>query len=441
MELKRFKEKNRKKESMILFTILCILLIGGVFFYSSFALFEVKENFNVIKGNVENPGDLYFAYYVDDEVTTEMPNKDSGYTISSKSSCTNGVTISFDEENWTTLVNYSNYKQETSSRTKCTLYFEESFSHAITSCGQNGKNAALCFLEHSEKSRELFYDETTDNNLRFVGKNPSNYVLFNGQMWRIVGVMNHMRTNESDNLESRLKLVRSEQIGNFSYDSSSFHDAYGNNNWHEADLMKLLNPGYENESVGGSLYFNASKGFCYTGRNHFSDACDFTTIGLTEEISKSMIAETTWNLGGVTNDKTWTVKNFYEKERGSEVSSERPTVWNGYVALIYASDYAYATNGGIYKSRLKCLEEPLYNWSLKENIDCRKNNWLQKSSSYYFLSHVYPTLSEVAAVYTSGKVNYNTAFLSNITFPSIYLKNNVKIISGDGSLYNPYILS
>jgi len=125
MELKRFKEKNRKKESMILFTILCILLIGGVFFYSSFALFEVKEEFNVIKGNVENPGDLYFAYYVDDVVTLDMPNKDSGYTLSSKSSCTNGVTLSFDDENWTLLVNYSNYKQETSSRTKCTLYFEE----------------------------------------------------------------------------------------------------------------------------------------------------------------------------------------------------------------------------------------------------------------------------------------------------------------------------
>ncbi len=110
---------------MILFTILCILLIGGVFFYSSFALFEVKENFNIIKGNVENPGDLYFAYYIDDVVTTEMPNKDSGYTLSNKSSCTNGVTITWDKEDWTLLVNYSNYKQETNGRTKCTLYFEE----------------------------------------------------------------------------------------------------------------------------------------------------------------------------------------------------------------------------------------------------------------------------------------------------------------------------
>ena len=80
MKLQKFKEKNRKKVNITLFTIGCILLIGGVFFYSSFALYEVKEEFNVIKGNVESPGEIYFAYYIDDVITTNMPTKTSGYT-------------------------------------------------------------------------------------------------------------------------------------------------------------------------------------------------------------------------------------------------------------------------------------------------------------------------------------------------------------------------
>jgi len=76
------------------FTICCVLLIVGVIFYQSFALFETFDNFNVINGNVRDPGDLYFAYYIDDQITLDMPSKDSGYSLSSKSNCNNGVTIS-----------------------------------------------------------------------------------------------------------------------------------------------------------------------------------------------------------------------------------------------------------------------------------------------------------------------------------------------------------
>ena len=60
MKLERFKEKNNKKKSIITFTICCVLLIVGAFFYQSFALFETRENFNLINGNVSDPGDLYF---------------------------------------------------------------------------------------------------------------------------------------------------------------------------------------------------------------------------------------------------------------------------------------------------------------------------------------------------------------------------------------------
>lgn len=44
----------------------CMLLMIGVFFYRSFALFEAEKNFNAINGATVDPGDLYFAYYVDE---------------------------------------------------------------------------------------------------------------------------------------------------------------------------------------------------------------------------------------------------------------------------------------------------------------------------------------------------------------------------------------
>jgi len=37
----------------------------------------------------------------------------------------------------------------------------------------------------------LAYDDTADKNLRYIGSNPNNYVEFNGELWRIIGVMNN----------------------------------------------------------------------------------------------------------------------------------------------------------------------------------------------------------------------------------------------------------
>ena len=106
----------------------CILLVafGAIFLYKSYALYEEKKDFNVINGTVEDPGDLYFAYYVNNTITRDFPTKDSGLTLdTTKSSCTSGVTISWDDEKWEANLNYSNYQKNSTTRTKCTLYFKD----------------------------------------------------------------------------------------------------------------------------------------------------------------------------------------------------------------------------------------------------------------------------------------------------------------------------
>ena len=85
MELEKFTEKNKKKTGIIIFTVCCILLIAGVYFYSSFAIYEQNQNFNIINGTVEDPGDIYFSFYVDGVISKNMPAKDSGYTLDNNS--------------------------------------------------------------------------------------------------------------------------------------------------------------------------------------------------------------------------------------------------------------------------------------------------------------------------------------------------------------------
>ena len=121
MNLKKFKQKNPQKTGIAIFTIVCVLLITGVFFYTSFASFETHDEFNIIKGTVESNGDVYFAYYVDDELTYTMPLQNSGYIFDEeKSSCTNEAKVTWNYSEW-----FPEVRNLTETRTKCTLHFKK----------------------------------------------------------------------------------------------------------------------------------------------------------------------------------------------------------------------------------------------------------------------------------------------------------------------------
>ena len=171
------------------------------------------------------------------------------------------------------------------------------------------------------------YDSTnlaTDDygNIRYIGENPNNYVSFDGDVWRIIGVMKDI-DDGTGNKEDRVKLIRSEKIGYYPWDTSKFsvNSAYGVNEWSQADIMKLLNPGYESESVGGSLYWNSRSGACYSDKDDKKEDCNFTSTGIKDKL-KALISDAVWNTGSQgTNDYTSAsgglTKHFYAYERSS----------------------------------------------------------------------------------------------------------------------------
>ena len=304
----------------------------------------------------------------------------------------------------------------------------------------------------------LAYDGTSDNNLRYVGSNPCNYVKIDNEIWRIIGVMNNI-DDGTGKKESRIKLIRNESIGTYSWDTSesSVNNGYGVNEWSQADLMKLLNPGYESESVGGSLYYNNSSGKCYYSYNNGTTACDFTNSGLKTNL-KSLIGDTLWSTGtsSYTSSSNGLVSHFYSYERSSNTGKicssgtycndtvERTTTWNGKIGLMYPSDYGYATSGGSRSNRTSCLNKELYNWDSSSYSDCKNNDWLYNSSNMQW------TLSPIAySSYSSyvfdvnfpGCVNNAYAGSAGLVRPSVYLVPSTSILGGEGTESNPYILS
>ena len=282
----------------------------------------------------------------------------------------------------------------------------------------------------------LAYDGTSDNNLRYVGANPCNYVTFNGEKagWRIIGILN---TPEGQ----RMKLIRTNSIGEYSWDNKgrrtgSSTSEYGSNDWTDSTLKDVLNNG---------AYYNKTSGTCPSGQNGATTACDFTSNGLTEA-AKNQIDTITWKLGGtVANDisSNGLVSHWYTYERGTTVYTGRPTEWQGKVGLMYPSDYGYATSGGTSMNRASCLDKELSNWNVDGASDCANNDWLYNSSTSQWTLAPYSSGSgDVFRVSYNGSVGYYYAFClayhTYVVRPSVYLIPSTSILGGEGTLENPY---
>ena len=275
------------------------------------------------------------------------------------------------------------------------------------------------------------YDGTSDNNLRYVGANPCNYVTFNGEEagWRIIGVLN---TPEGQ----RVKLIRTDSIGDYSWDNkasgtgSSTSDL-GSNDWTDSTLKEVLNSG---------AYYNRTSGTCPYGSGGSTTACDFTSNGLTEE-ARNQIDTITWKLAGTNAyDSTNTIQ-FYTYERGTTVYTGRPTEWQGKVGLIYPSDYGYATSGGNTSNRTSCLNEVLYNWDSNSYSDCKNNDWLYNSSTIQWTLTSYSSDSvNIFGNVSNGIVYYYNANDQYAVRPSVYLLSETTILSGEGTSENPYTI-
>lgn len=238
-------------------------------------------------------------------------------------------------------------------------------------------------------------DDTTDKNLRYVGSSPCNYIYFNNANWRIVGVF------QIDG-EHLIKIMNPTAYSTSTKFNSS--NANGYQLWTKNSLSTELNSTYYNQIV--------TNGY------------------------DSFIKQVKWNVGGPANNQN-TPKNFY----AAEIASKSATAVN--IGLLNISDYAYATTGPTNGNVSTCLNATMNSWG---SVDCVSNNaivndWLFSGSNEWTIdalsnrAQVYRMQSN-GIPYTQGLNNSSTS-----TRPAVYLKENVKFDSGDGSSNSPYHIS
>ena len=282
-------------------------------------------------------------------------------------------------------------------------------------------------------THEATEQTTALTDYRYIGANPNNYVKFNDELWQVIGVFD--TDDGTGKVEKRLKIIRNESIGDYSWDSkdkTTGADGYdGKNEWTDARLNYLLNSG---------AYYNRTTGTYYNSITTASNV-DFTTTGLTEK-SKAMIGDAKWYLGESSTYNDVTAPMFYTRERGTTVYSGRSTSWTGKVGLMYPSDYGYATSGRTTTNRASCLAKELYNWESSSVSDCKNNDWMYNSSKSQW-TIIMPSHDDTSSVFSVGDygfVNYYRATYNLGVRPVVHLKSTIKVISGSGTKESPYIL-
>ena len=399
MEIETLKRSHLKRN--ILIAVVVVLIISTVILNFTRARYRVTQSIPLVNGtiNYTAPDLNIVAIYVDGVATDTLPT--GNYDLTSESYCEiDGeraeVTLSYDSSTKTLTVT-----PFTTRGTKCTLYFEE-------------VSSAVDIIEGLYENNQdiLAYDGTTDNNLRYIGADPANYVYFNCddynnpssstcELWRIIGIFDENTHGVSG--QKLVKLIRNESLGN-----SRWGD---NNDWSEADLQETLNGAYLNRT--GS----------------------YSSTGITSA-TRNMIETATWELGGRSGANT--ASTFYTAERGTTVYSGNPTEWEGKIALIYPSDYGYATSGGS-TGRDTCLSYTLNNWRNYSN--CYNNDWLYTRAYYWTLTPNSRNSNSVFSVLSNGSVDDYRVNNSYGVLPSLYLTPDVSITGGTGTEANPDTLS
>ncbi len=288
---------------------------------------------------------------------------------------------------------------------------------------------------------------TKYHDYRFRGADPKNYVSFNNDIYRVIGVFD----SNTHGVEGKylVKLIRSRILGDYSwgvYNTSNNSGTYSNykNDWTgnttgvKANANVLLNEFFYNKTDTSSTYGACSSWTYYSNNNNYKtfSCSDIIGHGIDSNL-RDYIEEVTWYLKGYKTN-SYSKQNFYLCERGlstdttncmSANSGTYDASTTSKIGLMYASDYLYASS----------YFADTATTTASSNYYGNKN-WLYKGYEWTITPRA-DSASTAFRVDSSGSV-YNSyyAYLGLGVRPTFYLKSNVNV-TGTGTFDDPYKLS
>lgn len=231
----------------------------------------------------------------------------------------------------------------------------------------------------------LYKDIYEDDKCIYKGTNPNNYITFNDETWRIISI----------DANNTIKIMRSESIGNMSWDISG--GTNGSNDWaRPADINTYLNSEY------------------------------FKTLS-----NQNIVVTHSWSIGALEMENT---------DLSAQISAEKSRIWNGKIGLITVSEYLNANT-----NVENCGNYHLNNLN---RTSCLTTNWIYDTvPTNGYLFTISPLINDIDTVfhingtssYAGNIGNYNANNSRGIV-PVLYLSSDI-ILLGKGTEDNPYIIT
>ena len=309
----------------------------------------------------------------------------------------------------------------------------------------NKDNSGLYTITHPKDTTLQIGNDKDITEYRYRGANPKNYVTFNNEVWRIIGVF--PTDDGTGNIENRIKLVSNESKYSWYWDNAT--TAY---NYSKQDNLMLL----QDNNKSKVEYLEKDKNYnvimvapSVTGYNNWARPASSNTYLNTTYYSslnddKNLISNVKYYLGGYNSTSTTSV-DMYQYERkingSTYYNGTNPNSWTGKIGFMYVSDYGYATEN--------CENKMLY--STKSSSDdlrtCNDINWLKNVISksregiIWTLDQGSHTGSHVYSIGTNegiGLLAVGTEYIES--YPVLYLKSDIQITGGSGTSSSPYTL-
>ena len=235
---------------------------------------------------------------------------------------------------------------------------------------------------------------------RYYGIDPNNYICldYDGEstcpdkhLYRIIGIIRNDYTGDNE-----LKLIKANSLVN---DSNGTTFAFGTTNaWNTSTLNTTTFP----------AYYNSTSSFVNNGLS---------------SVAKDLVSTSKYYLGGASTIARNSA-NMYLMERGTTYLSGFATA-NSKIALIYPSDYGYAS-----------LRAASYDGLCDYRANCSISNWMVKDERTMM-----PNTGTTNTIYGIGSDGSTTSFTvstATTVHPVLSIRSDVIISGGLGTLNNPY---
>lgn len=267
------------------------------------------------------------------------------------------------------------------------------------------------------------YDITSE--YRYEGKNVNNYVWYNNELWRIIGVFDEYTHGISG--QNLVKIMKAESIGGLSWDARGEDGKTYDANWAESSLNILLNEYYYKQRNNDDTLGNVSA-YCHTYNNSISGSCDYSVAGISDAYRNMIEANAKWYIKIVSSYSN--SKEVYDYERkGTNKSNDFPDYVEKPVGLMYVSDYGYSAGR-------TCIDTNVSYY----NSGCATKSWIYGNGYEWTITPSSSTYLYASSIDNVGYVTNRNLYFGYQVRPSVYLKADTYFYQGDGSINNPYII-